>query len=253
VTPSRKASSPVSSASLTEQAYYTIRDLILRGRLPMGAALSRRQLAADLGMSMLPISEAVQRLESEGLLETRPQAGTRVRIPAEQDVRDHFIIREALEGQAARLFAERAGMQQRQELKLMAEQTDTLFGRLGADEEDGEFAFAVHSFHFQFHMRIAEYSGCDALQKMIQKNNVLVFNWLFDVAVHQFASSPRSHRELAESLTRDDADAAEAAMRVHVRFGVEETVSTIKRLKPLPERKWRQARTRVRAASNSLA
>src|SRR5579863_8350254 len=138
----------------------------------MGAVLSRRRLAAYLGMSLLPISEAVQRLESDGLLESRPQVGTRVRIPTEQNVRDRFIIREALEGQAARLFAERASIEQRQELKLMAEQMDTLFGRLSMDNGDAEFSFAVHSYHFQLHMRIAEYSGCAALQEMIQKNNV---------------------------------------------------------------------------------
>jgi GntR family transcriptional regulator, rspAB operon transcriptional repressor len=248
----RKASSG-STASLTEQAYYTIRDLILRGRLPIGAALSRRRLAAELGMSMLPISEAVQRLESEGLLETRPQAGTRVRIPAEQDVRDRFIIREALEAQAARLFAERASLQQRQELKLMAEQMDTLFDRLDIDDGDGEFAFAVHNLHFQLHMRVAEHSGCRALQEMIQKNNVLVFNWLFDLTGHHFGHPPRFHRDLAESLTRSDADVADTAMRAHVRHGVEETVSAIRLLQPLPERKWRQGRAKAAMASKSHA
>jgi DNA-binding GntR family transcriptional regulator len=230
------------SASLTDQAYYTIRDLILRGKLPMGAVLSRRRLATCLGMSLLPVSEAVQRLESDGLLESRPQVGTRVRIPTEQDVRDRFIIREALEGQAARLFAERASIRQRQELKWMAEQMDTLFGRLGADNGDAEFSFAVHSYHFQLHMRIAEYSGCAALQEMIQKNNVLVFNWLFDVVGHQLGQSARFHRELAESLCGSNPDAAESAMRVHVRYGVEETVAAIKLLQPIPERKWRLAR-----------
>jgi DNA-binding GntR family transcriptional regulator len=246
----RRTSTP-SAASLTERAYYTIRDLILRGRLPIGSALSRRRLAAELGMSMLPISEAVQRLESEGLLETRPQAGTRVRIPGEQDIRDRFIIREALEGQAARLFAERATIEQRQELSLMAEQMDTLFCRLGADREDGEFAFAVHNFHFQLHMRIAEYSGCRALQELIQKNNVLVFNWLFDVAGNQLARSPRFHWDLVASLTGGDADAAEAAMRLHVRYGVEETVSAMKSLQPLPEQKWRQRRGPARVAASA--
>jgi GntR family transcriptional regulator, rspAB operon transcriptional repressor len=247
----RKLSSG-SAASLTERAYYTIRDLILRGKLPIGAALSRRRLAAELGMSMLPISEAVQRLESEGLLETRPQAGTRVRIPAEQDVRDRFIIREALETQAARLFAERASLQQRQELRLMAEHMDTLFGRLDTGNVDGGFAFAVHNLHFQLHTRIAEYSGCKGLQEMIQKNNVLVFNWLFDLAGHQPGHPPRFHQELAESLARNDADVAEMAMRAHVRHGVEETVSAIKLLQPLPERKWRQGRAKADVKAKSL-
>src|SRR5215471_2246502 len=115
-----------SMASLAEQAYLSIRERILRGQLALGQVLSRRRLAEELGMSMLPITEAVQRLQAEGLLESRPQVGTRVRIPGEQDVRELFIIREALESQSARIFAERATMAQRQELLLMAENLDAV-------------------------------------------------------------------------------------------------------------------------------
>ena len=119
---------------MSDQAYYAIRDLILRGKLPLGAVVSRRDLAANLGISMLPVAEAAQRLESEGLLESKPKVGTRVRVPSEQFVRDRFVIREALESQSARLFADHATWQQKQEIKLMAEQTDTLFGRLAAGD-----------------------------------------------------------------------------------------------------------------------
>jgi DNA-binding GntR family transcriptional regulator len=153
-----------------------------------------------------------------------------------------MIIREALEDQAARLFVEYASLQQRQELRLMSEHMDTLFTRLRAGNGDSEFTFAVHSYHFQLHMRIAEYSGCAALQALIQKNNVLVFNWLFDVVGLPLVLPPRFHQELAEVLAGTDANAAEAAMRAHVRYGVEETVHAIKRLHSRPERKWRLSR-----------
>ena len=194
-----------SRASLADEAYYGIRELILRGELPLGAAVSRRQLAAKFGMSMLPVAEAAQRLESEGLLESRPQVGTRVRIPTEQFVRDRFLVREALECQSARLFCERATLQQKQELRLMAEQMDTLFARLAAGGGDAEFAFAVHGYHSQFHQRIADYSGCLELQRMIQRNNVLVFNWLYDLSGGQPLQPPRFHQELAEKLSGADA------------------------------------------------
>ena len=48
-------------------------------------------------MSFLPVSEALLRLEFEGLLESRPRAGTRVRIPSPDDVRGHYLVRETLE------------------------------------------------------------------------------------------------------------------------------------------------------------
>jgi DNA-binding FadR family transcriptional regulator len=67
-------------------------------------------------MSFLPVSEALERLEVEGLLESGPRAGTRVSIPSRDDVHGHFVLREALEGQAAILFAGRATAAERGEL-----------------------------------------------------------------------------------------------------------------------------------------
>src|SRR5919197_6280644 len=104
------------AASLAAEAYNVVRQRIARGELVLGQAVSRRQLAAELGMSFLPVTEALLRLEFEGLLESRPRAGTRVRIPSREDVRGHYIVREALEVQAAMLFAVVAAVEDRNEV-----------------------------------------------------------------------------------------------------------------------------------------
>jgi DNA-binding GntR family transcriptional regulator len=226
--------------TLAEEAYHAIRELILRGKLPLGAVVSRRHLAKELGMSILPVAEAAQRLESDGFLESKPQVGTRVRIPTEQYARDRFVVREALESQAARLFCERATVEQKRELRLMAEQMDTLFGRLAANDSDAEFAFAVHQYHFQFHARIAEYSGCRALQELMQRANVLVFNWLYDRTATQPLQPVGAHRQLAEVLSGSDPEAADHAMRLHVRFGIEATVKAVSEWQCAEGPKWRR-------------
>src|SRR5437879_2002130 len=59
-------------------------------------------------MSLLPVSEALQRLENDGVVESVPRVGTRVCLPTPQDIRERYEIREALESQSARLFAEKA-------------------------------------------------------------------------------------------------------------------------------------------------
>ena len=74
-------------ASLAAGAYEFVKQRILRGELPMGQVISRRKIAAELEMGLLPVSEALLRLEFEGLLESRPRAGTRARIPSREDVR----------------------------------------------------------------------------------------------------------------------------------------------------------------------
>src|SRR5690242_17559921 len=73
--------------SLASAAYTQIRDEILRGNFAIGDILSRRHLAEMLKMSFIPITEALQRLEVEGLVESRPRIGTRVRIPTEENIR----------------------------------------------------------------------------------------------------------------------------------------------------------------------
>src|SRR5262245_60628932 len=114
----------IAPASLAGEAYEVVKQRILRGELPMGQVISRRKIAAELGMSFLPVSEALLRLEFEGLLESRPRAGTRVRIPSREDVRGQYVVREALEVQAAMLFATVAPDEDRNEVQRLAARVD---------------------------------------------------------------------------------------------------------------------------------
>jgi DNA-binding GntR family transcriptional regulator len=223
-----RLSSPSQPASLSERAYLVIRDRILKGELSLGAALSRRKLAAELGMSLLPVAEALQRLEGDGLVESRPRIGTRVCRPTAQDIRERYEVREALESQAARLFAEKASVRERMEMQAMAENMDAMFNRCFAGgNNDPEFLYAVHSFHSQFHFRIAECTGCRALRQAIEKNQVLIFTWLFDTAARRPPLPPRFHRDLIEALCQGDPEAADRAMRQHIRYGIENVVRGI--------------------------
>lgn len=210
---------------MSEQAYACLRDKILRGDLPLGAAISRRKLTGELGMSFLPISEAIQRLERDGLVESRPRVGTRVRIPTARDVRERYIMREALEVQSARLFTEKASADERLELRGMAACLDAMVLEAGGNG-DAEFFFRLQTYHLSVHMRIAECAGCGALCEALEKNQVLIFNWLYDTAAHH-RLLPGSHQSLMEALAGNDPDAAEAAMRRHVRYGMEEIQAEI--------------------------
>lgn len=207
---------------LNEQAYLAIREEILRGQIRPGTPLSRRRLARQLKMSLLPVADALRRLTEEGLVETRARAGTRVRVPTAQDVRELYDLREALETQSARLFAERATPGQRLEVQRLAAQVDVLFSRLWTSPDDPAFRFAVHHQHVQFHMRVAEHTGSRLLQRMIDRNHVLVVNWLFDVAGRRTPLPPGFHARLADALVSGDPVKADAAMRAHVRYGFRE-------------------------------
>src|SRR5215470_6942245 len=210
------------TVSLAAEAYVILRERILRNELPIGKVISRRKLATELGMSLLPVSEAFLRLEFEGLLESRPRAGTRVRIPTEQDVRGHYIMRQALEAEAARLFAEAATPRERLELQKLAGRVDML-----SRHTDGN-RFLYLSLHEKLHRRIAECTRCQPLVDAIQRNHVLASTWLCTPKPASAGPSHR-HQDLAEALAAGDRSRAAEAMLDHVNHALE---NTLQRLEP---------------------
>jgi DNA-binding GntR family transcriptional regulator len=211
---------PVAPASLAAEAYEFVKNRILHGELPMGQVISRRKIAAELGMSFLPVSEALLRLELEGLLESRPRAGTRVRIPSREDVRGHYIVREALEVQAARLFATVASVEDRNELQRMATRVDAM-----STSEQSLYLPA----HEKLHRRIAEGARCPALGIAIEKTHALASTWYCVARGTSEEPSERRHEQLAEALISGTPDDAAEAMRQHVNCGMD---NAMERLKP---------------------
>ena len=226
----KRTTAKVSESSLANKAYEQIRNEILQGTLAMGDILSRRRLAEKLNMSFLPITEALQRLEAEGLVESRPRIGTRVRIPTKQDILDSYVIREALEAQAARLCCEQMTAVEREQLMRSAQHLDKLYKASAADSKDSRFLFSVHMYHMQFHMRVAELARCPGLLKAIEKEQVLVFNWLYDTAAHRRSLPVNFHHDLAKAICSGNLIKADEAMRSHVRYGLNHVVESLESL-----------------------
>ncbi|HEV2276437.1 MAG TPA: GntR family transcriptional regulator [Acidobacteriaceae bacterium] len=228
--------------SLARKAYEQIRDEILQGKLAVGDILSRRRLAADLNMSFLPITEALQRLEAEGLVESRPRIGTRVRIPTKQDIIDSFVIREALEAQAARLCCDKMTSTERDQVARNAKRLDDLYKASASESEDSRFLFSVQTYHMQFHMLIAELARCPGLLRAIEKEQVLVFNWLYDTATHRNSLPVNFHSDLAKALCSGDRMKADEAMRKHISYGLNSVVESLGTLEL--SKRWRLTRGR---------
>lgn len=213
--------------SLSNRAYQQIRDEILSGELSIGDILSRRRLAKRFNMSFLPITEALKCLETEGLVESRPRIGTRVRIPSGQDIRDSYVIRDALEPQAARLCAQNITAEEKEQLRTSARQLDELHKMCALEPEDSRLLFSVRTCHMQFHMRITELARCPGLRRAIDKEQILLFNWLYGTAAHRHTQPEEFHTTLAEALCSGDALVAEATMRAHVRYGLDQVLERL--------------------------
>lgn len=88
--------------------YRRLRDVLLAGRIPMGARINEAELAATWKISRTPIRDALRRLEAEGVVAASPGRGMVVPVLTPADVDGLYAVREALEGMAARRAAERA-------------------------------------------------------------------------------------------------------------------------------------------------
>ena len=206
-------------SSLASEAYTVVRQRILRGEIMLGQVISRRKLAAELSMSFLPVSEALLRLEIEGLLESRPRAGTRVRIPSPEDVKGHYVVREALEVQAAMRFAAFATPGERSELKKLAVRVDAL--------STGNDRPLYQSVHQKLHARIAQCARCPALLDAIEKTHALASIWFCVMRTPKAGDSPTRHQELADALCSGDPVRAADEVRRHLEFGMEHAMEVL--------------------------
>jgi len=90
-------------SSLADQAYAVLLDAIVRGELAPGARLRDQDIAGTLGTSRTPVREALRRLVDEGLVETAPNAATRVTAIDVDTVAEAFPVVAALQALATRL------------------------------------------------------------------------------------------------------------------------------------------------------
>ena len=208
-----------SDSSLAAYAYQEVRRRIVRGEIGIGQSVSRRKLAAELGMSFLPVSEALLRLEFEGMLESRPRAGTRVRIPSRDDVTGHYLVREVLEAEAARRFAQYATKAERRDLRRMAAKVDALSAR----PDRGPYL----ALHHRLHSRIAECARSAALTKVIEQTCALSSSWFCLMQASKAGLKSRRHRDLARALATLAPDEAAAFMREHVRHSQREAMDRL--------------------------
>lgn len=204
---------PISGTSLANEAFGKLVEAITSGEFEPGQRLSESELARQLGISRGPLREALGRLE--GRLVTRtPRIGVRVIAFAREDLEQLFFVREALEGMAARLAAEHMTMSELDDL-------DALLTHHAAQPAlaAGE-AYLQRSTDDDFHFAIVRGARCERIERL------LLDEVYYQLRIHRLRSSTRpgraqaalnEHRDIMSALHARNPDAAEDAMRKHIR------------------------------------
>ncbi len=200
--------------TLSRRIYAVLRDDILAGRLKPGERLVRKSLATRLGVSTIPVIEALYMLEIDGYVENRALAGCRVRSLTMQDIDDDLMLREALECQAARLCVENASDEGLERLMKKAAQVDRFIRADTPDQSVGS------QLHWEFHAELGRLSGHAVFGAMLEKVWFQRYMSLNSLKAIRFEPIPDGwHQILVRKIRKRDPELAERAMREHVRYG----------------------------------
>jgi DNA-binding GntR family transcriptional regulator len=135
--------------TLAEQVYRRLSAAIMTGELAPGAKISEPALAREYGVSRGPLREALHRLQERKLITRSANHGPRIVKPTPEALAELFVVREALEGMAARLAATHATDTQVAALRAIVTSSSAVAegddsGALDLDEQhDRDFHFAI--------------------------------------------------------------------------------------------------------------
>jgi DNA-binding GntR family transcriptional regulator len=187
-----------------------------RYRYP-GSAINKHSICERLGVSRFPVSEALARLQTEGLVEILPQRGTRVTRIRIDDVRESMFIRRALEAEAVRTLAE-----------VITEETMTALTRnmrYQATALDAEDRRGFHTLDLEFHQILIEALGygrvrvaIDAARSNLERARRIL------LGSQRFQRTYGEHLEIFEALQARNGAKAAGAMSMHLNRVIDELV-----------------------------
>ncbi len=188
--------------------YATIREAIRNSVICSGTHLTELELAAALKVSRTPVREALQRLETEYLLEKSPRRGFVVPVLTLNDIVEIFEIREVLLGLAARCAAQRAGPA---EIAMMAQAVERMERAYKTRDAGG-----LSQASAQFHRAMEQAAKNRRLQNLIRLNSGPMPLYEF-ADPDRFAPSVAEHRGIFDAIAAHDPGLAERLAHEHSR------------------------------------
>jgi DNA-binding GntR family transcriptional regulator len=198
---------------LADRVYQELRDTILAGKLRPGDMLSVPELAQQMGTSRSPVREGVQRLIHDGLATSVPYRGAEVSRFELGRLNDLYIVRELLEGLAARLATENLDPARAAELRKVIVAHERAIRRQSGDAELRNIQLDM-KFH-AITRQIASNEHLSTFLDMLQGQSHLAFHALWR-APDASRLAFEEHQRIFEAMVEGDSEKAEQAARNHI-------------------------------------
>lgn len=195
---------------LRDVVFNTLRQEILTGKMKPGERLMEIHLANKLGVSRTPIREAIRKLELEGLVIMIPRRGAEVAQITWKNLKDVLEVRRALDVLAIELACERMSQEKISSLHKACEAFEAAT-KTQDTRKIAEADVALHDI-------IVVSTGNDRLIQLV--NNLAEqmyryrFEYLKDASQHPMLV--REHKEMYQSILRQDKAAAATLVRKHI-------------------------------------
>ncbi len=204
-----------------------LRSAISEGRLRPGEWLRQERLARELGVSHMPVREALKQLAAEGIVEYLPYRGMRVVEFIPDDIEDIYAVRAALEGRAARAAAYRLTPEQLEELGQLVQAM--------ADSMAPEQLALNRAQNRRFHELIYRASGRTYLIRALDQ----MWTWFPTMFLDTYAATAHTpvsgrdtdveeHQAVVEALKARDGPLAERLLADHVMRAGQQLVSVLR-------------------------
>lgn len=191
-------------ATKSEEAYSKILRLLLRRHFGTENRFSVRELARILKMSVVPVSEAIRRLQQQGLILCQPRKKLRVKMLSARELLDVMVVREGLECQAVNILARLATSDLLRMLKARADKIDDAIRQNDFD--------VLPRLDFEFHTALARAARCRLLAEKIEELAILTLICT-DPKRIDHSGDIGTHARVVDALASGDPDLAEQAIR----------------------------------------
>ena len=217
---------PVRVSSLVDTLVERLEAAIISGELAPGTRLSEQGLAKGMGVSRGPLREAVRQLEGRKLVTRTPNFGPRVASLSPADLEAILVVREALEGMACRLAAEKMRDEDVGALQaLLAEhgKSEGIRRNDGYYQEPKDFDFHFRIIRASKNERLIDYL-CGDLYDLLR-----VYRYKSSTMGGRAKQAFDEHQTIVDAIVARDPDRAEAAMRFHLRSARVHSVAVTQR------------------------
>lgn len=194
---------------LSEKAYRLIKEKVITLELPPSAVIDEQTLMQQLNLGRTPIREALQRLDSEGLVNIVPRRGTFVNDISVTDLQKIFELRIVLEGFCARLAAGRITQDQIERMEAVLRDLEEV--------SNGDHR-ALMRIDKRFHALLYEAAGNEFLGETLDRLYDLSLR-LWHLVLTRMTGvrhAVEQHRRVLGALKGGDGAAAEELVQKHI-------------------------------------